>query len=125
MTTSDNERFDATARDLYTQATSQLSAGTMARLHQRRHAALSGKATRRSLFGWPVATAFASVRVVAIGLGVGLQDAGDPSPPVPATPVATAAPLEVYGEDALATLDENPEFFLWLASSDANLLAME
>lgn len=124
MTTSADDRFDAALRSLHMQATSHVSAGTMAQLHQRRHAALDGTARRRSLFGWPVATAFASVLAVAIGLGIGLQDGEVPAQATPAVATATT-PDDLLDADALATFDENPELFLWLASSDATLLAME
>jgi hypothetical protein len=39
-----------------------------------------------------------------------------------ATPAATVAPT---ADSALATLDQNPDFYLWLASSDAVALASE
>ena len=115
----DNERFDAAMRGLHARAVSEVSATTSAQLHRRRHAVLQGEARPRRRFGWPAAAAFASLLVVAIGFGFGLQTTGE----APAAPAMAATGGEV--EDAYAALDENPDFFLWLASSDATLLAME
>lgn len=118
----DDDRFDAAMRDLHAQAVSQVSAATMAGLHRRRHAALHDAGPRR-VPRWALATAFASVCALAIGLGSGLLR-DDGMPPAPAS--VAAAPESVEGiDDAFASLDENPDFYLWLASSDATLLAME
>lgn len=118
----DNERFDQAMRGLHARAVSDVSATTMAQLHRRRHAVLQGEAHPRRL-GWPAAATFASLLVVAIGLGFGLQTTSEP--PAPSAPVATADTPVDEADDAYAALDENPDFFLWLASSDATLLAME
>lgn len=120
-----DDRFDDAMRHLHVQAVPQVSTGTMAELHRRRHAVLAGQSRPRRLLGWPIATAFASVLAVAIGLGIGLHDTAPETSEQPLPMVATDAPADAAGEDTLATLDENPEFFLWLASSDATLLAME
>lgn len=118
----DDDRFDAAMRDLHAQAVSQVSAATMAGLHRRRHAALHVARPRR-VPRWAWAAAFASVCALAIGLGSGLLR-DDAVPPAPAS--VAAAPVPADGiDDAFASLDENPDFYLWLASSDATLLAME
>ncbi|TDK21746.1 hypothetical protein E2F46_14495 [Luteimonas aestuarii] len=119
----EDQRFDDAMRALHARAVSGVSAGTMAQLHRRRHAALQGDARPRRWFGLPAAAAFASLLVVAIGLGFGLQTTSDA--PATMAPLATAGTPAVEIDDAYAALDENPDFFLWLASSDANLLAME
>lgn len=125
----DDDRFDAAMRGLHAQALSQVSAATTSQLHRRRHAALQdGTRSRRPpgwrAFGWPAAAAFASLLVVAIGLGFGLQTTQEQRTPAPA--VADVGPqADDFDDDAYAALDENPDFFLWLASSDATLLAME
>lgn len=117
----DDPRFDAALRGLHAQAVSRLSAGTTAELHRRRHAALDTATRPRRLFGWPAAAAFASVLGVALALGFGLQR----DPPVPAATPLAATPVDADADEAYTALDENPDFYLWLASSDATLLAME
>lgn len=119
----EDQRFDDAMRALHARAVAGVSAGTMAQLHRRRHAALQGEARPRRWFGLPAAAAFASLLVVAIGLGFGLQTTSDPVAPPAAVATSDVPVAEV--DDAYAALDENPDFFLWLASSDANLLAME
>jgi hypothetical protein len=113
-----DDRFDAAARQQHAIATTRLSARTQAQLQQRRRAALAaqsaGQPSRRH-FGWPIAASFAAMLALAVGLQVRQQSA--PS---------TAAPVVADSGDNLDTvLDENPDFYVWLASSDANALAME
>jgi anti-sigma-K factor RskA len=113
-----DDRFDAAMRQSYDAATNRLSARTQAQLQQRRRAASSGQPAlepSRRHFGWPVAASFAAVLALAIGLQVRWQ------------PESTATvPIVADNDDNLDTvLDENPDFYLWLASSDANALAME
>lgn len=123
MNTPDNDRFDDALRQLHAHAVSRVSAGTSAELHRRRHAVLAQKSPHaRRWFGWPAAAALASVLGLAMALGFGLQR--DEAIPASA-PVAAATDTPDELEDTYATLDENPDFYLWLASSDATLLAME
>ena len=126
MTTDDprDERFDQALRTLHAHALSQLSAGTTAQLHRRRQAALSAAPARRR-FGWPLpAAAFASLLVVAAGLGFGLRTVGDAPTTATAAPIAAVDAADSI-EGVLADLDQNPDFYAWLASGDADLLAME
>lgn len=117
------ERFDRALRALHADALSHVSAGTLAQLHRRRHAALSAEPARR--FGWPLpAAVFASLLVVAVGLGFALRPAGDAkTAPASATIADTDAGDSIEG--VLDDLDQNPDFYAWLASGDAALLAME
>ena len=63
-------------------------------------------------------------------LAIGLQ-MGPLQRPAPATdPSAVAAgstlpSTALVDESSVATLDENPDLYLWLASSDADLVALE
>ena len=117
----DNEHLDRRLRALHADAIDQVSAATMAQLHRRRQDALAGKAPRG--FGWPVPAAIAATLAVAIGLGLGL---GSLEPAAPGQPPAVVAQGDADAlEDALDGLDQNPDFYAWLASSDAELLAME
>ena len=119
-----HDGVDRAVRALHAAAVAHVSAATMAQLHRRRHAALATPGTRASrVRGWPLAAGLASLAVVALGLGFGLRSTGDA---IPAQPVlATAAGDGDTLEDAITGLDENPDFYLWLASRDADLLAME
>lgn len=126
----DNDtRFDQAMRDLHARARNEVSSATMAQLHRRRISALDGHAPARRRFGWPLAASFASVLAIAIGLQSGVLDPGQGDAQAPAQTVATApathSSLDALEAANLTPLDENPDFFVWLASSDASLLAME
>lgn len=126
MTTPDpgHARLDQAARAAHADALAQVSAATMAQLHRRRHAALAGTAPRWR-WRWPLpAAALASLLVVAAGLGVGLRmDAGTPA--TQEVPAVAAAGAEAGIETVLDDLDQTPEFYVWLASGEADLIAME
>ena len=116
-------RFDQALRAVHADAVAHVSAATLAQLHRRRHAALS-EAPARATRGWPLAAAgFASLLVVAAGLGFALRPGESPSPALPA--VASVAVDGDGLEEVITDLDENPDFYVWLASGDADLLAME
>ncbi|WP_202842507.1 hypothetical protein [Luteimonas saliphila] len=119
----DHGRLDQALRARYAEAVSQVSGATMAQLHRRRHAALADAPSRGSRWRLPAA-AFASLLVVAGGLGIGLRMSGEAPPAAAETPVAVAA-AGTGIEGALDDLDQNPDFYVWLASGDADLLAME
>ncbi|UNK43207.1 hypothetical protein MNO14_03680 [Luteimonas sp. S4-F44] len=119
---------DAALRALYGRAQAQISAGTTARLHRARHAATTGSTAspaRRS-WAWPAAAGFAALFALAIGM----QSLAPPAPPT-ATPAPVlaeadgAAALDDGVADALATYEESPDFYLWLAANESTLLAME
>ena len=116
-------RVDRALRAVHADAVGHVSAATMAQLHRRRHAALS-QAPARASRGWPLAAAgLASLLVVAVGLGFALRPGAAPAPAQPAI-----AGVDADGgglEEVIADLDENPDFYVWLASGDADLLAME
>jgi len=113
-------RFDEAMRRVHADAVDHVSAATMAQLHRRRHAALS-RAPARAPGRWPLAAAgFASVLVVAVGLGFALR----PGAPAPVPAMAAGADAGEF-EEVVTALDENPDFYVWLASGDADLLAME
>ena len=113
-----HDRFDQAARAAHAQALEHGSAATMSRLHRRRHEALARPA--RTRWRLPVA-AFASLVVVAAGLGVGLRMVDPPT--APAAPALVAAEPGI--ETVLDDLDQTPDFYVWLASGDADLIAME
>ena len=117
------DSFDQAARAAHADALAHVSAATMAQLHRRRHAALAS--TKARGWRWPLpAAAFASLLVVAVGLGFGLRMA-DEAPPAPTEPALAATAADPGIETVLDDLDQNPDFYVWLASGDADLIAME
>lgn len=94
---------------LHQQAVQSLSPATLARLRAARHAGQPASARRPA---WWLATALAGV--AALGIGVNLQMRAPPS--------SSIAPMVAALEADTGTLDENPDLYLWLGSTD---LAME
>lgn len=127
--------FDRKARQLHAASVAHVSAATQAQLHQRRRAALAGKrdaATHRMVrpLVWTGALALLAIAIV-LPLAMQLPDApaNAPSAIKPST-VATAAPSPTLNssnrdDNSLATLEEDPRLYVWLASSDAIALASE
>lgn len=99
---------DTELRALYQQAVESVSPATLARLRGARHAA----APSRRHSAWWLATAFAGVAALGVGLSLHLR------PPAAAPLAPMVAALESDG----SALDENPDLYLWLGSTD---LAME
>lgn len=120
----DDARFDAAMRQRHARALEDLSPRIVSQLHQRRRAALEGApASRRTSrpFAW---MAFASgAAVLALVVGLQLRPANIVSEPTVGS--ATAAINAATEDDLDIVLDENPDFYLWLASSDAYAVAME
>lgn len=115
---------DDALRALYGRAQAQISAGTTARLHRARHAATTATSARRR-WAWPAAAGFAALFALAIGM----QSLAPPPHSAAPTPVLAeaegAAALDDGMADALATYEESPDFYLWLAANESTLLAME
>ena len=113
------DRLEQTVRDRHRVAVTQLSPRVRAQLAQRRHAALRGTAAVRP--GWqlrPLAAAVALAGALALGLQLG--PAQRPETPAPAA-IASQATVPA----ANTILDEDPEFYAWLVSTDVQQLAME
>lgn len=122
MNAGEHAPFDAALRARHAVALEQLSPRVRAQLAQRRHAALRGQAqprARRNGLRYAIA-GFAAIGV--LGLGLQLQPARIAPPTTPSTSVATVATAETRGD---TLLDQDPEFYAWLASPDAQQLAME
>jgi len=117
------EDFERALRARYAQAATHLSARTQAQLHNRLHAAIaqgSRAGTRRS--AWWLATACALALVVVFG--VQWRAGHEATLSAPSAPALVANGNNDGGE-LVATLDETPDLYLWLASDDANALATE
>lgn len=116
---SSNETFDRDMRQLHATAVTHISPQTLARLRAARHGAQTAPPQRGHAWRWMAASAFSAVLAVAIGVQFLPRSA----------PLSTAQPM-ITGtsddySDGVATLDENPDLYLWLASSEAEPLAME
>ena len=111
-----DESFDNAMRELHAQALLHVSPMTRARLRVGRTAAQ--RAPNRG-FGWMLASGFAAVFAIAVGLQLQKPPAATVS-----TQTAASATADSSAEDAtglVATLDENPDFYLWLASNEDTL----
>nr|WP_295377808.1 hypothetical protein [Pseudoxanthomonas sp.] len=109
--------FDARARQAHAAALAQVSPQVLSRLRMARRQA---PAPTRRAWPWLAATAFSGVLAVMIGLQW-LPSSQAPAGDEPA--IAAGAPEATLPANTL--LDENPDLYLWLASSDAPPLAME
>ncbi len=125
-----NDRdFDATLRSHHAQALASMSAHTQAQLRLRLRAATTpARHSSMRAFAWPLAAACA-VGVLVIGLQWRQPDTSirtvASSVTAPSGTVGAAAKPVDDEFDAYTVLDETPDLYLWLASSDAATLAME
>jgi hypothetical protein len=111
---------DLHARQLHVQALANTSPQTLARLRQARHAAAAAHdRPRRVFFARPWLAGGALAAVLALAVVVLPRDPAS-APAVVGGTVAAAAPGE-----PVVPLQEDPGFYLWLASADATALAME
>lgn len=113
-------RFDDAVRGHHRGALERVSPRVRAQLAQRRHAAVRGDTGHRShRFGFATA-GFAALCALAIGV----QFRNPPSPvTTPVTAVASVAATATRSDSTM--LDQDPDFYAWLASSDAMQVAME
>jgi hypothetical protein len=116
-----DEAFDRRLRTQYRDAATRLSPRARAQLQQRVRAALSPGArpgnSRRVAWGLAVACSLALV----VGLGQRWQASNG-------APHATNVPIAgVAGDNGelVATLDETPDLYLWVASDDAAAMTSE
>lgn len=116
--------FDRSMRQLHATAVTQISPQTLARLRAARHAAQT--APRRGHgWRWIAATAFSSVLAVTLGVQF-LPHSGTTPAAIPVTaPMAASVDNDDGTLDAVVTLEESPDLYMWLASSEAMPLAME
>ncbi len=120
-------RFDQAARRLHADALDTVSPLVRSRLQQARGAAmLARQEPRNGIWAWVGSTA-----VLALALGVGLQFERSPvrgpdaamaaSPAIAADPTVALQENDTEVSDLLVALDENPDFYLWLAANDVAL----
>lgn len=118
MNANHDNHFDDTIRAHHATSLARLSPRVHAQLAQRRNAALRDQAPRRGHGLRYAAAGFAALCALAIGLH---QFGSLPAPIAPATTAPQASTSPSVG----TMLDEDPEFYAWLASSDAQRVAME
>ena len=114
----DDARFDRALRQHHATAVERVSPRVRAQLAQRRNAALRGGRVAPAYGMRYAAAGFAAICALAIGLQFGLMPS--PTSPAAGSGIASAA----AGSDT-TMLDEDPEFYAWLASADAQQIAME
>ena len=117
--------IDQYARRLHQASLAQVSPQTLMHLRNARHEAgrQAAPAGARHRGRRLVATAFSAV--LAVGVGLQWLPRG-PVPPAPET-VAGESEGDLTAEElgVASAYDEDPELYLWLASADAQPLAME
>lgn len=108
---------DLRARAAHGASLAHLSARVQAQLAQRRRSALASRpAPRRA--AWPWATAAMASLALVLAVQLRLPDDRGPAPaPAPAAS-APAALAAIDAQPADALLTEDPELYLWIASTD-------
>ncbi|TCT23521.1 hypothetical protein [Thermomonas haemolytica] len=119
--------FDASVRARHAEALQRLSPRVQAQLAQRRNAALRGQpaAARRAHRLHFAAAGFATLCALALGLHFQPGPSEAPGALPPAVTTAATAPTHKTTRAPSTLLDEDPEFYAWLGSSDARRVAME
>ena len=126
MNSNDHDDFDRRMRALHARAVDQVPSRTLYGLSIRRaNAAKAPPPPRRA--GWWLAGGAAAAAVFALAIGLqqpvpGPAGGEDALPPLAA--VAEAAGTADF-EDGLASLEEDPDLYLWLDAQDSQFLAME
>ncbi len=123
MNTQGATAFDDTLRQHHAAALASLSPQVQAQLAQRRVAALRGTPAARSSHHWMRYAMAGSAAVLA--LGIGLQFALQPPSNPVAVPTTALAAHTTATVQAATILDEDPEFYAWLASPDVEFVAKE
>lgn len=115
--------FDAALRAQHQAALAGISPQVRAQLAQRRVAALHDTAARRGHGLRYAAAGFATLCALAIGLRLYPQQT--PTALVPAVAIAARPAATPSTASSSVLLEEDPEFYAWLGSSDVRQLAME
>ncbi|MDQ3229495.1 MAG: hypothetical protein M3Q13_07145 [Pseudomonadota bacterium] len=117
-----HDSYDRAMRERYLHAAQHVSSSTRARLGADRHAAARGD--RLPVRGWPMGVVFgglaAAVFTVTFGLNFNAGELLDEGPAGAGDMIAT-----VDNAPGITALDHDPDFYAWLASPDAQLMAME
>ena len=113
-----DDDFDRALRARHRDAAASLSPRVQAQLQQRLRASRMLVApARQQHAAWGLALACSLALVLVVGIH--RRATGD----MPATPVAATSNTDA--NELVATLDEAPDLYLWLASDDANNMLSE
>lgn len=117
--TAADQRFDAAMRGRHRAAVGNISPQVRWKLQP-----MAPRARAGTRSGWRLGTAFASVAAAVFAVAIGFNLRGDG--PATLSTQASVAALAANGNDDNATVyDQDPDFYAWLASDDANLVAVE
>ena len=112
--------LDQALRRMHAHAATHLSTRTRTQLHHRVQAALASAPTAaRPASHWRLALACSIAMTILVGMQWHAHQQAQP---------ATGDALATGGADTgefIATLDETPDLYVWLASDDAHTLAAE
>lgn len=110
--------FDRRARQLHAESLAHVSPDVLARLRRARREAAAASSTARSrrLPSWLAGGAVAAAVVLAVALR---------PQPAPLPPDAGSATTVAVADELAGPLQEDPGFYLWLASADVASLALE
>lgn len=114
-------RFDAAMRDLHRSAVASVTPQLRWKLRPAPTGGAAGRFGGRGFGDWRVGTGLAAVTaaVFAVAIGFGLR-----APDDAASPTSTLAANDPATE-TVGVLEQDPDFFAWLASDDAALVAVE
>ena len=111
-----DDEFDARLRDTWRTAVDAVPPTTGRRLRP-------AMRETRAPSHWPLGAALAAAAVLAVAIGLHPHATDAPGADTVATTTTTTN--LVASDDSTAVLDRNPDFYAWLASPDAEQLAME
>lgn len=116
----EDEKFAATAKNLFDDSVASLDAATLSQLNQRRQSALArlaGRQRAQAWLRWMPASGLAAAAVVAVMMmqGPGVVD-------IPEMPDTAATDFEILlGDDSLEMIEEL-EFYSWIDVADLDAL---
>ena len=113
------DRFDAAMRALHQDALAHVSPRVRWKLRPATGGAKSSRAGR--VGAWRMGTALAGVAAAMFALALGIS----PWKPVDDANPATNTVVASSPDDGATVLEQDPDFYAWLASDDADLLALE
>lgn len=112
----DDARFDMAMRALHAQAVDRISP----QVRQRLRTARTPPVRAPRALGWGLASGCAALFGLVVALQFRMPHDATPEPGV-AAPVAVASTAPPDVPVALAALEQNPDFYLWLASNESAL----
>lgn len=111
--------FDDAMRARYRLAGERVSPRTRTRLRPGPHATRPALAWRP---GWRIGAGMAGIAAATFAVTFALNLHRPPAPPAASPLLAGDA---AWAPDPVGTLEQDPDFYAWLASEDADMLAVE